>query len=43
MLQIAGRIVRHAGQVILKLVADTEKLALMRHIRKKSFELSLAT
>lgn len=42
MVQIAGRIVRHAGQVILKLAADTEKLALLRHIRKKSFELILA-
>lgn len=43
MIQIAGRIVRHAGQVILKLAADTEKLVLLRHIRKKSFALSLAT
>lgn len=43
MIQIAGRIVRHAGQVILKLSADAEKLALLLHIRKKSFELSLAT
>lgn len=43
MIQIAGRIVRHAGQAILKLAADAEKLALLRHIRKKSFELILAT
>jgi len=40
--QMAGRVVRHAGQVILKLVADTEQLALLRSIRKKSLELSLA-
>lgn len=41
--QIAGRIVRHAGQVVLKLAISAEKLALMMHIRKKSFELSLST
>jgi len=43
MIQMAGRIVRHAGQVVLKLAVSAEKLDLMRHIRQKSFDLSLAT
>lgn len=43
MFQMAGRIVRHAGQVILKLVADTEKLALLQGIRQNIFALSRAT
>jgi hypothetical protein len=41
MVQVAGRIVKHAGEVILKLMIDLEKLELFRGIRKKSFELSL--
>ena len=41
--QIAGRIVRHAGRVVLKLAVSAETLDLLRHIRKKSFDLSLAT
>jgi hypothetical protein len=36
-----GRIVRHAGEIVLKLMVDLEKLELFRGIRKKSFELSL--
>ena len=39
--QVAGRIVKHAGEVVLKLMIDPEKLELFREIRKKSFELSL--
>jgi len=42
-IQIAGRIIRHAGRVVLQLAVSAEKLDFMRHIRKKSFELSLAT
>jgi len=41
MVQVAGRIVRHAGETILKLMVDLEKLELFKGIRKKSFELSL--
>jgi hypothetical protein len=41
MVQVAGRIVKHAGEVVLKLMIDLEKLELFRGIRKKSFELSL--
>ena len=39
--QIAGRIVKHAGKTVLKLMIDLEKLGLFREIRHKSFELSL--
>jgi hypothetical protein len=41
MVQVAGRIVKHAGEVVLKLMVDLEKLELFRGMRKKSFELSL--
>ena len=41
MVQVAGRIVRHAGETVLKLMIDLEKLELFKGIRKKSFELSL--
>ena len=41
MVQVAGRIVKHAGETVLKLMMDLEKLELFRGIRKKSFELSL--
>ena len=41
MVQVAGRIVKHAGQLVLKLMVDVEKLELFRGIRRKSFELSL--
>ena len=43
MIQMAGRIVRHAGRVVLKLAVSAEQLALMLCIRQKSFALSLAT
>jgi hypothetical protein len=39
--QVAGRIVKHAGEVVLKLMIDLEKLEFFRGIRKKVFELSL--
>lgn len=42
MIQIAGRIVSHAGQVILKLAMDIKKLSVFEEIRGKIFELSLA-
>ncbi|MBI3578103.1 MAG: IS1380 family transposase, partial [Ignavibacteriales bacterium] len=42
-IQVAGRIVRHAGRVILKLMVDAEQLALFCGIRQKCFELTLAT
>jgi hypothetical protein len=41
MVQVAGRIVRHAGEIVLKLMVDLGKLELFRGIRKKSYELSL--
>jgi hypothetical protein len=41
MVQVAGRIVRHAGETVLKLMIDLEKLELFKGIRKRSFELSL--
>jgi hypothetical protein len=41
MVQVAGRIVKHAGGVVLKLMIDLGKLDLFRGIREKSFELSL--
>ena len=41
MVQVAGRIVKHAGETVLKLMIDLEKLELFRNIRRKSFELSL--
>jgi hypothetical protein len=41
MVQVAGRIVKHAGETVLKLMIDLEKLELFRGIRRKSFELSL--
>ena len=39
--QVAGRIVKHAGETVLKLMMDREKLEIFRGIRKKSFDLSL--
>jgi hypothetical protein len=43
LIQIAGRIVYHAGQVILRLAVDGEKLLLLRSIRKRCFELAVLT
>jgi hypothetical protein len=39
--QIAGRIVKHAGKTVLKLMIDLEKLELFKGIRHKPFEQSL--
>jgi hypothetical protein len=41
MVQVAGRIVRHAGETVLKLMIDLEKLELFKEIRLRCFELSL--
>jgi hypothetical protein len=41
MVQVAGRIVKHAGETVLKLMIDLEKLDLFKEIRRKSFDLSL--
>jgi hypothetical protein len=41
MVQVAGRIVKHAGETVLKLMVDLEKLELFKGIRRMSFELSL--
>jgi hypothetical protein len=41
MVEVAGRIVKHAGETVLKLMIDLEKLELFKGIRRKSFELSI--
>ncbi len=38
--QVAGRIVRHAGETVLKLMINPEKLEFLKGIRQKAFELS---
>lgn len=43
LMQVAGRIVRHAGQVILKLVLDPETLNRFHQIRQQCFVLAGAT
>lgn len=43
MIQVAGRIVKHSGSITLKIVACREKLELFVGIRKKIFELNLAS
>ena len=40
LVQIAGRIVRHAGQVVLRLVADADLLALCHGIRARCWAVS---
>lgn len=40
LIQVAGRIVRHAGRVLLKLALDAERLLLFRQIRHKTFVLA---
>lgn len=42
MVQVAGRIVKHAGNIILKLAVDIKRLELFKGIRKRAFELSLS-
>jgi len=41
-IQTAGRIVKHSGNIFLKLAAEIEKLELFKGIRKRIFEMSLA-
>jgi hypothetical protein len=41
MIQVAGRIVRHAGQVILKIATGIDKLNIFKGIRSKIYEISL--
>lgn len=42
MIQVAGRIVKHSGSLILKIAAGMEKLELFLGIRQRIYELSLA-
>lgn len=42
MIQVAGRIVKHAGNIILKLSICSQKLRLFELIRKQIFELKLS-
>jgi hypothetical protein len=42
LIQIAGRIVRHAGQVILKLAVEAELFTVTQSIRRRCHEMSLA-
>jgi len=42
MIQVAGRIVKHSGSLILKIAAGMEKLELFLGIRRRIYELSLA-
>lgn len=41
LVQVAGRIIKHAGSIILKLATDLKKLELFNGIRKRVYELSL--
>ena len=43
MIQVAGRIVKHGGSIILKIAADMERLELFVWIRQRIFELNLAS
>jgi hypothetical protein len=43
LVQVAGRILRHAGRVILRLVLDAEALACWRAIRQRCWALGVAT
>jgi hypothetical protein len=43
LIQVAGRIVHHAGQLIWTLALDAEKLHLFRQIRKRCLELAVVT
>ena len=42
LVQVAGRILRHAGQVVLRLVLEAEALACWRTIRQRCWALSVA-
>ena len=41
MVQVVGRIGKHTGETILKLMIDLQKLELFKGIRKMPFELSV--
>ena len=41
MIQVAGRIIKHAGMIVLKLAVDIKKLELFKGIRERCFQLSL--
>jgi len=43
LVQVAGRMLRHAGRVVLRLVLDAEALACWRAIRQRCWALSVAT
>lgn len=43
LVQVAGRMLRHAGQVVLRLVWDAEALACWRTIRQRCWALDVAT
>ena len=43
LVQVAGRILRHAGQVVLRLGLDTDTLAVWQDIRRRCWALSGAT
>lgn len=40
LIQLAGRIVRHAGRVILKLATDADKIDLIHALRQRCYELA---
>ena len=42
LIQIAGRIVHHAGQIVLKLKVETDLLLLIQNIRRRCYEEHLA-
>ena len=42
LIQIAGRVVHHAGKVVLKLAMDDEKFKLFQDIRQQCYDVSLA-
>ena len=42
LIQIAGRIVHHAGQIVLKLMLETDLLLLIQSIRQRCYAESLA-
>ena len=42
LVQVAGRMLRHAGQVVLRLVLDAEALACWRSIRQRCWALGVA-
>jgi hypothetical protein len=42
MIQVAGRIVKHAGSVTLKMAADIKKFELFQGIRRRIYEIGLS-